>query len=107
MGFTPSYKVGVEFINEPYRSVIQGLRNALISVWGDNLVSLVVFGSVARGDARRDSDVDLLIVGKQLPKSRFKRLELSKEAALRLVGVEPPKWYDVGPALKKEAPKLA
>jgi predicted nucleotidyltransferase len=79
MGFTPSYKVGVEFINEPYRSVIQGLRNALISVWGDNLVSLVVFGSVARGDARRDSDVDLLIVGKQLPKSRFKRLELFEE----------------------------
>ncbi|MEL9998116.1 MAG: HEPN domain-containing protein [Sulfolobales archaeon] len=34
-------------------------------------------------------------------------VELLLKAVLRLVGVEPPKWYDVGPALKKEAPKLA
>jgi HEPN domain-containing protein len=30
-------------------------------------------------------------------------VELLLKAALRLVGVEPPKWHDVGPALKREA----
>jgi len=33
-------------------------------------------------------------------------VELSLKAALRLVGIEPPKWHDVGPALKKEAEKF-
>jgi predicted nucleotidyltransferase len=76
----PGYKVGEEFLPEPYRRLIKGLLNALLSRWGDNLVSLVVYGSVARGEARRDSDVDLVIVGRNLPKSRFKRLELFEDA---------------------------
>jgi len=46
----------------------------------DKLVSVVVFGSVARGEARVDSDVDLLIVARGLPKSRFKRLVLFERA---------------------------
>ncbi|MGB9760466.1 MAG: HEPN domain-containing protein [Thermoproteota archaeon] len=29
-------------------------------------------------------------------------VELALKAALRLVGIEPPKWYDVGPILKRE-----
>ncbi|MEM1605008.1 MAG: HEPN domain-containing protein [Fervidicoccaceae archaeon] len=29
-------------------------------------------------------------------------VELLLKASLRLVGVEPPKWHDVGPVLKKE-----
>lgn len=29
-------------------------------------------------------------------------VELSLKAALRLVGVEPPKWHDVGPVLRRE-----
>ncbi len=29
-------------------------------------------------------------------------VELSLKAALRLVGVEPPKWHDVGPILRRE-----
>jgi HEPN domain-containing protein len=33
-------------------------------------------------------------------------VELLLKAALRLVGVEPPKWHDVGPALKKEAERF-
>lgn len=47
-------------------------------------MSLVVFGSVARGEARKDSDIDLLVVGRGLPKSKFKRQELF-EAAERFV----------------------
>ncbi|MEM4298190.1 MAG: HEPN domain-containing protein [Nitrososphaerota archaeon] len=29
-------------------------------------------------------------------------VELTLKAALRVVGVEPPKWHDVGPVLKRE-----
>lgn len=33
-------------------------------------------------------------------------VELLLKAALRLVGVEPPKWHDVGPVLKREATRF-
>ena len=33
-------------------------------------------------------------------------VELLLKAALRLVGVEPPKWHDVGPVLKAEAERF-
>ncbi len=33
-------------------------------------------------------------------------VELSLKAALRLVGIEPPKWHDVGPVLKRERDKF-
>jgi len=33
-------------------------------------------------------------------------VELLLKAALRIVGVEPPKWHDVGPILKREINKF-
>ncbi len=44
------------------------------------LVSVVLFGSVARGEARPDSDLDLLIVGEDFPAGRFARLRLLEPA---------------------------
>jgi predicted nucleotidyltransferase len=43
--------------------------------YGDRLVSLVVFGSMGRGTARPDSDLDLLIIADDLPKGRIARVE--------------------------------
>ncbi len=40
---------------------------------GENLVSLVLFGSTARGDFREDSDIDLLVVCEDLPSDRWQR----------------------------------
>jgi len=62
-----------ERIGEPYRSLLSRLLNALLAHFGDNLVSLVVYGSVARVSARRDSDIDLLIVANSLPRGRMER----------------------------------
>jgi len=43
----------------------------------NDLISVVVYGSVARGDNRNDSDVDLLIIMENLPKdSMLKRIRL-------------------------------
>ncbi len=76
----PGYRIGVEHLAEPYRTLVSELLKALLAKWGDKLVSLVVYGSVARNEARRDSDVDLLVIGRGLPKSRFKRQDLFEEA---------------------------
>lgn len=50
-----------------------------------NLVSLVLFGSVARGDFRPDSDVDFLVVCETLPANRWQRWDpiLAVEDRLR------------------------
>ncbi len=58
-------RVGLEYVDEPYRSVLKLLLDALICTWRDRLVSLVLFGSIARGDHRSGSDIDLLVVGKE------------------------------------------
>ena len=73
-------KIGFEYIPTPYREVIKEYYKLILEYFGDDLISLVVFGSVARGTARKDSDVDMLIiVSRELPKSRLKRsLLLSK-----------------------------
>jgi len=43
------FKKGLENIEEPYRSLVKDLLNTLLLVFKDNLVSVVVYGSVARG----------------------------------------------------------
>ena len=46
---------------------------ALKRHFGDRLVSVVLYGSVARGDYTNTSDIDLLIVAEGLPESRRER----------------------------------
>lgn len=41
--------------------------------FGDSLVSVVLFGSVARSEEREDSDIDLLVILKGLPEGRYGR----------------------------------
>ena len=45
----------------------------LKKTFADQLVSAVLFGSVARGTADADSDIDILVILKDLPPGRFKR----------------------------------
>ncbi len=54
--------------------------NLLEKHLGVRLVSVVLYGSVARGDATRTSDIDLLIVAEDLPKGHFARKRLLEAA---------------------------
>ncbi|GIW42011.1 MAG: DNA polymerase [Candidatus Binatia bacterium] len=55
------------------RELARRYAKLLESTLGDRLVSVVLFGSVARGDARENSDIDLLIVARDLPRGQFAR----------------------------------
>jgi hypothetical protein len=57
-----------------FEELIGGLRRVATEVYGDRLVSLVVFGSVGRGQARPDSDLDILVVARGLPDGRIRRV---------------------------------
>jgi len=53
-------------------------------VLGDNLTAVVLFGSVARGQARPASDIDLLVVCRELPSGAFRRQEVLEPVRMQL-----------------------
>ncbi|MGQ9558802.1 MAG: nucleotidyltransferase family protein [Desulfurispora sp.] len=60
---------------EQYQQALEFLRQAVNQVYGERLVSLAVFGSVARGRPRPDSDIDIFLVAENLPRGRIPRME--------------------------------
>ena len=61
-------------VRAAFDEVLRAVTDACRAVFGDRLVALAVFGSVARGTPRSDSDVDLLVVVRSLPVSRLSRV---------------------------------
>lgn len=64
--FSRSQSAGIRWIskkmNEKLTAILGELRQYLEALYGERLVKMVLFGSQARGDARPDSDIDVLIV---------------------------------------------
>ena len=52
-------------MNEKLKLILAELRHYLEALYGERLVQVVLYGSQARGDARPDSDIDVLIVLKE------------------------------------------
>lgn len=74
-------------LKERFECLLGEIRSALREHYGDRLVSLAVFGSVARGTQRADSDVDLLVICDSLPQGRIRRITEFGEAEKRLSSV--------------------
>jgi predicted nucleotidyltransferase len=66
---------------------VSAVQGALGEFFRDKLVSVVLFGSLARGDAGDRSDVDLLIICEDLPGSRWERYDLFHRALAPLRGL--------------------
>ena len=42
--------------------ILGELRRRLIGIYGDRLLKMLLYGSHARGDARPDSDIDVMVI---------------------------------------------
>lgn len=72
--------------------IVQGARKEITPVvralqegLGRGLVAIVLFGSRARGDAREESDWDILIIARDLPERQIERYRMVK-------AILPPNW---------------
>ncbi|MHB0887061.1 MAG: nucleotidyltransferase domain-containing protein [Bacillota bacterium] len=61
-------------LREEYELLVTRLGEATRATYGPRLVSIVLFGSTARGTPGPESDVDVLIVADPLPAGRLKRV---------------------------------
>lgn len=70
-------KYGLENINDVYiKAVIEEFLRNLKSFFDKNLVSVILFGSIARGDFSENSDIDIIVIAKNFPKDFSKRIDL-------------------------------
>ena len=60
---------------ENYKTLLNQFTELLQREYGTELISVVLYGSVARGYARRDSDIDIIIVLENAPAEYYKRTE--------------------------------
>lgn len=49
-------------MNEIIRSLLEKIKKQLIRTYGDGIKQIIVYGSYARGEETKDSDIDILVV---------------------------------------------
>ena len=59
---------------ERFGELEERILTEIQSFYGERLVSVVIYGSVARGTQTFDSGLDLLIIAEGLPLGRMKRI---------------------------------
>ncbi len=61
-------------INDKYKEAAEEFARRVTAGLGDRIDSIVLYGSVARGQARRDSDIDILVISSK-DKETINRIE--------------------------------
>lgn len=72
--------------------IAQRLKNLILHADSDRVQRIILFGSRARGDARPDSDFDLLVVLRHLSPSESRSYQEGLYRALRGSGVTAEPW---------------
>jgi predicted nucleotidyltransferase len=79
---SPAPAIEVERIPHPYfRPLLKVLTERMVQHFGDDLLGVLLFGSVARGDWTKYSDIDLLVLLRRMPRGLMGTM--SKLLALR------------------------
>ena len=68
---------------EKEKQAVKELVDELKKLYGDNLSCVILYGSKARGDATEDSDIDILVVLKNIQNFSLERKKV-KEISWRL-----------------------
>ena len=63
-------------INKNYRLILEFIISSIIGYFRERLISIVLFGSLARGTTKNYSDIDLLVVAERIPSSYSKRVKI-------------------------------
>ena len=63
-----------EKLNETFQKAAREFADRVVSALGDDIDCIVLYGSVARGEAREDSDIDILVVSPEFDKDINDRL---------------------------------
>lgn len=58
-----------------YKQIVNKFKQKLLTRFKDEIISMVLFGSVARGTAGKESDIDVLIIMNDVPDSYYERLK--------------------------------
>jgi len=61
-------------LQDSMKKIVEKLLHEAQALYGERLVSFALFGSVGRGTAGFESDIDFLIVAEDLPVGRMKRV---------------------------------
>jgi predicted nucleotidyltransferase len=70
-------------LQEPFRTALLAASESWIADLGSRLVSIVLFGSVARRQARPTSDIDLVLVAHDVPRVGAKECVELRPSAFR------------------------
>jgi len=49
-------------MNKKVRGLLRGIKKYLVDIYGNKIKKMIIYGSYSRGDATKDSDIDLLVV---------------------------------------------
>jgi hypothetical protein len=73
-------------LKDTFAALVDRAVAAISKVYGDRLVSVVLYGSVGRETMRQDSDIDLLIVAHDLPRGRMNRVKEFEAVEVAIAG---------------------
>ena len=89
MGFRAVEKIISERLRERERALSEAVEFAKCVKGKLGRVTVILYGSYARGDFNEWSDIDVLVIAEQLPENPVERLSLVEDCMARVAGVEP------------------